>query len=43
MSITAYVGFMDGASRSTRNFYSAAWVIYNPAGELIDLQGICLG
>ena len=43
MSITPYVGFMDGASRSTRNFSSAAWVIYNPAGELIDLQGICLG
>ena len=43
MSITPYVGFVDGASRSTRNLSSAAWVIYDPAGELIDLQGICLG
>ena len=43
MSITPYVGFTDGASRSTKNLSSAAWVIYDPAGELIDLQGICLG
>ena len=28
---------------STRNLSSTAWVIYDPAGELIDLQGICLG
>ena len=33
----------NGASRSTQNLSSAAWVIYDPAGELIDLQGICLG
>ena len=37
MSITPYVGFADGASRSTRNLSSAAWVIYDPAGELIEL------
>ena len=43
MSITPYVGFVDGASRSTRNLSSAAYVIYYPAGELIDLQCICLG
>ena len=43
MSISLYVGFADGASRSTRNFSSVAWVMYNPIGELIDLQGICLG
>ena len=40
MSITPYVGFADGASRSTKNLSSAAWVIYDPASELIDLQGI---
>ena len=40
MSITPYVGFADGASRSTRNLSSTAWVIYDPAGELIELQGI---
>ena len=43
MSITPFVGFADGASHSTKNFSSAAWVIYDPAGELIYLQGICLG
>ena len=43
MSINPYVGFMDGASRSTRKLSSAAWVIYNLAGELINLQGIFLG
>ena len=43
MSITPYVGFADGASRSTRNFSSTVWVIYDPVGELIELQGICLG
>ena len=43
MSITPYVSFMDGASHSTRNLSSLAWVIYDPSGELIELQGICLG
>ena len=43
MSITPYVGFPDGASRNTKNLSLAAWVIYDPAGELIELQGICLG
>ena len=43
MSIHPFVGFADGASRSTMNLSSTAWVIYDPAGELIDLQGVCLG
>ena len=43
MSSAPYVGFADGACRSTRNLSSAAWVIYDPHGELIDLQGVCLG
>ena len=43
MSGTPYIGFVDGACRSTRNLSSAAWVIYDPHGELIDLQGVCLG
>jgi len=38
-----YVGFADGACRSMRNLSSVAWVIYDPHGELIDLQGVCLG
>ena len=43
MSITPYVSFVDGASHRTKNLSSAAWVIYDPTGELIELQGICLG
>ena len=43
MSNTPYIGFADGAFRSTRNLSSAAWVIYDPHGELVDIQGVCLG
>ena len=43
MSGSPYVGFTDGASRSTRNLSSAAWVIYDPHGELVAIQGVCLG
>ena len=43
MSGAPYVGFANGACRSTRNLSSAAWVIYDPHGELIDLHGVCLG
>ena len=43
MSGSPYVGFADGASHSTRNLSSAAWVIYDPHGELVDIQGVCLG
>ena len=43
MSITPYVSFVDGACHSTRNLSLAAWVIYDPAGELVNLQGVCLG
>ena len=43
MSSTPYVGFADGACRITCNLSSAAWVIYDPPGELLDLQGVCLG
>jgi ribonuclease HI len=38
-----YIGFVDGASRSTRNLASAAWAIYAPTNELISLRGVCLG
>lgn len=43
MSGSPYVGFANGASRSTRNLSSVAWVIYDPHGELVDLQGVCPG
>ena len=38
-----YIGFTDGASRSTQNLASAAWTIYTPTNELVSLRGVCLG
>ena len=38
-----YIGFADGASRSTRNLASVAWAIYAPTNKLISLRGVCLG
>jgi ribonuclease HI len=38
-----YIGFADGTSRSTQNIAPAAWEIYAPTDELINLHGICLG
>jgi ribonuclease HI len=37
-----YIGFADGASRSTQNLASAAWAIYTPTNELVSLRGVCL-
>jgi ribonuclease HI len=36
-----YIGFTDGASRSTQNIASAAWAIYTPTNELVALRGVC--
>jgi len=38
-----FVGYDDGASCSTQNISSIAWVIYAPNGELVILQGIYIG
>ena len=43
MLVSPHIGFTDGAFCSTRKLSSVAWSIYEPHGELIDLQGICLG
>eukprot|EP00253_Pinus_taeda_P022194 PITA_22194 len=43
MSVSPHIGFANGACCSTWNLSSTTWVIYDPHGELIDLQGICLG
>jgi hypothetical protein len=42
-SLLPYIGFADGASRSTRNLASPVWEIYAPTNELISLRGVCLG
>jgi ribonuclease HI len=41
-SLLPYIGFDDGASRSTKNLASAAWAIYAPTNELVSLRGVCL-
>lgn len=38
-----YIGFADGACRSTRNISSTAWVIYSPSDELVSMHGVSLG
>jgi ribonuclease HI len=38
-----YIGFTDGASRSTQNLASTAWVIYAHMNELVGIHGVYLG
>jgi ribonuclease HI len=45
MSVSSlpYIGFVDGANRSTQNLASTAWEIYAPTDELSSLHGVFLG
>ena len=43
MPLQTYIGFADGACRSTQNISSAAWVIYSPSDELVSMHGVSLG
>ena len=38
-----YTGFADGASHHTLNLAVAAWVIYEPSGQLLSSGSTCLG
>ena len=38
-----HTGFADGASHHTLNLASAAWVIYEPLGQLLSPGSTCLG
>ena len=38
-----WVGYANGASRSTENLSSAAWAIFALSGELMIFRGICIG
>ena len=40
--LQTYIGFANGACRSTRNISSAAWVIYSPFDELVSMHGVSL-
>jgi hypothetical protein len=43
MSLLPYIGFANGASRSTQNLAYVSWEIYAPTDELISLHGVFLG
>ena len=38
-----FVGYVDGASRSTQNLSFAALAIFTPNDELMSFQRICIG
>ena len=42
-SLEPFVGYVDGASRSTHNLSSATWAIFTLNGELVSFQGFCIG
>ena len=42
-SLQTYIGFADGACRSTQNISFAAWVIYSPSNKLVSMHGVSLG
>lgn len=41
--LESFVGYADGAIRSTRNLSSAAWAIFDPSDELVSFRGVCIG
>ena len=38
-----YIGYTDGANMCSQHAASAAWVIFNPSNEFLDVGGIFLG
>ena len=42
MESSTFIGFANGVSRHTQHSGSAAWVIYNPMGQVLSLGGVCL-
>lgn len=40
---STYIGYADGASRSSRSIASAAWVIFSSTNEFVGSGGIFLG
>jgi len=43
MFTQTYIGFSDGASRSTQNLSYAIWLIYLARDEFVSINGVCLG
>lgn len=43
MPSDVFVGLANNVNHHTRNLASAAWVIYDPFGQLLIHSGACLG
>ena len=43
LDVMSHFGFVDGASRHTRNLASAAWVLHYPSCQLLVSRGVCIG
>ena len=43
MSLNHCIGFFYGDFHSTQSLSCTTWAFFSPDGELINLQGICLG
>ena len=41
-SFEPHFGYVDGVSRSTWNLSSTVWAIFDPHGDLVSLQVICI-
>ena len=41
--LESFIGYTDGASRSTQKLFFAAWGIFAPSSELVSFRGICIG
>ena len=42
-SLEPFVGYADGASRSTQNLSFSSWAIFAPNDELVSFQGFFIG
>lgn len=43
VSLETFISYVYGTSRSTLNLSSATWAIFAKNGNLVGLQGICIG
>ena len=41
--LESFVGYANGASRSTRNLSSTAWAMFDQSSELVSFRGVCIG
>lgn len=42
-SLELYIGYVDGANRSSWRLFSTTWDVFAQNGKLASMQGICIG